>query len=98
MRAILDAAPDAVISTDVRGVVTGWNARATGIFGWSAAEAIGRPLIELVVPPHLAAIARAALSERDPRPDGGDAHALRGAGRRSHGPGVPDRGLGRPAR
>ncbi len=48
---ILDSALDAVITMDARGVVTGWNAPAEGAFGWSAREAIGRDLSELIIPP-----------------------------------------------
>jgi len=53
MRAVLDAAFDAVVSMDATGLVTFWNPRAEQIFGWTRAEAIGRPLAELIVPPNL---------------------------------------------
>ena len=48
---ILDTALDAVITMDVRGVVTGWNAPAENAFGWTAREAIGRDLADLIIPP-----------------------------------------------
>jgi PAS domain S-box-containing protein len=41
---ILECATDAVIGVDFAGVVTAWNASAASIYGWSAGEAIGRPL------------------------------------------------------
>jgi PAS domain S-box-containing protein len=49
-RAILDAANEAFISMDTRGVITGWNAQAEQTFGWSRAEAIGRNLAQTIIP------------------------------------------------
>ncbi|MGE3174188.1 MAG: PAS domain S-box protein [Planctomycetota bacterium] len=46
---LLDAAIDGVITADARGVVHGWNREAERMFGWTRAEAIGRPLTELVL-------------------------------------------------
>ncbi len=63
IREIVETALDAVISTDARGVVTRWNAHAAELFGWSPAEAVGRELVELVVPPHLRALSRATLAK-----------------------------------
>ncbi|HVX65695.1 MAG TPA: PAS domain S-box protein [Bryobacteraceae bacterium] len=40
----LNALPLAVIGVDARGVVTCWNSAAETVFGWTAAETIGRPL------------------------------------------------------
>jgi PAS domain S-box-containing protein len=51
MRAVLDSALDAVIGMDEQGTVTFWNPRAASIFGWSAGEAQGRNLAELVIRP-----------------------------------------------
>jgi len=53
MRLIVDTALDAVVSMDRTGVVTSWNAQAVATFGWSREEALGRPMKELVIPPHL---------------------------------------------
>jgi PAS domain S-box-containing protein len=39
----------AVIATDLAGVVTSWNAAAAALYGWTAAEAVGRPITALVV-------------------------------------------------
>ena len=47
---VLETALDAVIMMDERGIVLAWNQLATSIFGWSATEAIGRPLSALIVP------------------------------------------------
>ncbi|WKB55619.1 PAS domain S-box protein [Eleftheria terrae] len=51
VRSILTHAPDAFISIDAEGRITDWNRRAETTFGWTAAEAIGRDLGELMVPP-----------------------------------------------
>src|SRR6266699_233266 len=42
--AAIQASPLAVLTLDRRGMVTSWNAMAEHILGWSAEEAIGRPL------------------------------------------------------
>src|SRR4051794_29468166 len=46
---VLDQVDLAVIATDAAGIVTVWNARAEKVYGWSAEEAIGRPVNDLVV-------------------------------------------------
>ena len=43
-------APDAVIVIDKRSVVTYWNPKAEAVFGWTAEEATGSPLAELIIP------------------------------------------------
>ena len=50
LAAIMDAALDAVVTMDSAGCITGWNRQAELIFGWPAAEAIGRTLAATVVP------------------------------------------------
>jgi PAS domain S-box-containing protein len=47
---LLEATAEAFISIDADGLVTIWNPQATETFGWSGAEAVGRPLAELIVP------------------------------------------------
>ena len=47
---LIDAALAAVITMDEHGVVNAWSRRAEETFGWSATEAIGAPLVDLVVP------------------------------------------------
>jgi PAS domain S-box-containing protein len=49
-RELLAATAEAFISMDAGGLVTAWNARAAQTFGWPEAEALGRPLAELIVP------------------------------------------------
>ncbi|MDX6402369.1 MAG: hypothetical protein QOF27_2975, partial [Gaiellaceae bacterium] len=46
----LDDRHDAYFSIDAQGRVTEWNAVAEGMFGWTAGEAVGRPLSELIIP------------------------------------------------
>lgn len=50
---ILETALDAVVVMDRVGVVQAWNQHAETIFGWSATEAIGQNLGDLIVPPAL---------------------------------------------
>ena len=63
-RVILESAPDAVVTIDARGVITEWNTMAERIFGWSRAEAIGRALEGLIIPPHRRDPFRAWLESR----------------------------------
>src|SRR5262249_6132661 len=53
MRAMLEAALDAVVTIGHDGRVLGWNHAAEAIFGYPQDEAIGRELAELIVPPSL---------------------------------------------
>ena len=51
VQTILDTALDGVITMGADGRITGWNARATEIFGWTRDEAVGRLLGETILPP-----------------------------------------------
>ncbi|GAA0535519.1 hypothetical protein GCM10010172_15960 [Paractinoplanes ferrugineus] len=53
MQAVLDTAHDAYVSIDADSAVVAWNGAAERLFGWSAAEAIGRTIGELIIPEHL---------------------------------------------
>lgn len=50
-RLILATAQDAFIGMDAQGLVIDWNPKAEQIFGWSAAEALGQPMHDLIIPP-----------------------------------------------
>src|SRR5436190_22159387 len=49
LRAMLEAALDAVVTMDYRGRVIGWNRAAEVTFGYQASEVIGREMAELIV-------------------------------------------------
>jgi PAS domain S-box-containing protein len=49
-RAITETANDAIICIDPAGIVNMWNRKAEEMFGYAAAEAIGRNLHELIMP------------------------------------------------
>src|SRR5262245_10403108 len=53
LRAVLEAALDAVVMIDQDGLVRGWNHAAEAIFGYTPDEAVGREMAELIVPPAL---------------------------------------------
>lgn len=47
-RAIVQAAPDAFLSVDDDGLLVSWNREAQRLFGYPAAEALGRPVTQLL--------------------------------------------------
>jgi PAS domain S-box-containing protein len=52
---ILEAALDCVITMDHHGAVVDFNPAAEATFGYARDDAVGRPLVDLIVPPHLRA-------------------------------------------
>ncbi len=72
LAAVVDAADDAIIGTDLDGKITDWNAGATRLFGYERAEAVGHLIAETIVPPErleesIRAQADIARGERVPR-------------------------------
>ncbi len=50
LAAIIESSNDAIISKTLTGIIMSWNHGAEAIFGYSAAEAINRPLMMLIPP------------------------------------------------
>ena len=50
--AIVESSNDAIVSRNLDGIIVSWNAKAERLFGYSSAEAIGKP-ITIIVPPEL---------------------------------------------
>ncbi len=50
MSALIESANDAIVSKNLDGIVTSWNKGAERIFGYSAKEMIGRPILTLIPP------------------------------------------------
>jgi diguanylate cyclase (GGDEF)-like protein/PAS domain S-box-containing protein len=63
IRSILAHASDAFIGIDHRGLVTEWNRQAEATFGWECADALGRSLADLIVPPAMRKAYNLGLNE-----------------------------------
>ena len=59
--AAVESSHDAIITNSLQGKITGWNPAAERLFGFSAAEAVGKE-IDIIVPPELRSGVRDALS------------------------------------
>ena len=55
---LLEQVQAGVISTDLQGTVTYWNEYAEKLYGWSHEEALGRNIMELVIGPEEAEVAK----------------------------------------
>jgi len=53
LRALAEAAYDAIVMIDGQGRVSFWNPAAERLFGFAEEEAMGRPITELITPPEL---------------------------------------------
>jgi len=50
-RAIVNSALDCVVVMDAAGKITDWNQQAEETFGWPRPEALGRRMVDMIVPP-----------------------------------------------
>ena len=50
MRLMIESSAEAVVTVNHRGMIEEWNGAAERIFGWSAAEAVGQRLSEVIIP------------------------------------------------
>lgn len=62
LRLLLETTLDAVVVMNADGLVADWNERAAEMFGWTAAQAVGLSMAELIIPPRYREAHAAGLS------------------------------------
>lgn len=50
LRAIIEGSEDAIVTKNLQGIVTSWNPGAERVFGYTAPEMIGQPILRLLPP------------------------------------------------
>jgi PAS domain S-box-containing protein len=60
---LIDESPDALLALSLDGRILAWNRGAEAIFGYTAVDAIGKPIDELVVPENRRAEAKQAIAD-----------------------------------
>src|SRR5262245_2594759 len=83
LAAIVESSEDAMFSKDLDGIILTWNRAAEKMYGYAAAEIVGRP-ISLLVPPERHGEVSAVLEqlERGERPENHETERLRKDGTR----------------
>ncbi|SDG58316.1 two-component system, chemotaxis family, CheB/CheR fusion protein [Dyadobacter soli] len=61
LAAIVESSQDSIMTVNFEGVITSWNKAAEDLYGYSAAQAVGKPLTMLTLPEDLARV----LSDTD---------------------------------
>jgi len=69
-RAIVDSAPEPFLGVSENGTVVSWNPAAERTFGWSAGEALGQPIRDLIIVPENHDDHLQRREEEFTRPDG----------------------------
>jgi PAS domain S-box-containing protein len=50
LASIIESSDDAIVSKDLEGIITSWNSGAERVFGYTAEEAVGKPMAMLIPP------------------------------------------------
>jgi len=87
-RQVIEAANDAFIGADAEACVVEWNAAAERMFGWSAEEILGRPILETLIPDDKRdryregqTLWRGLVADGEPLPERWEMHGLHRSGR-----------------